>query len=280
MKGIQLIDDSGFLPAPLPSNESRRLEAVRRTGVMDVANADLFIVYNELAKQISNMPVSYTGLIDENRQYFLCHVGLPSDLPESAPRENTFCQYALNSTEPLIVNDCQKDNRFKNHPIVTGEPFVRFYGGFPIVTQGGLVLGTLCVVDYIEDARLEPQQIDLIVKLTGRLAHQLETQSAQREITASKTIDLLNKIQKNLPSFSIEDTIFFLTLIEGRKLSNEARDALVKSELLDKNGVMTLLGRKVQKEIGLDSGIYRRLSIASDNVQENLDNMLGELGKI
>ena len=49
---------------------------------------------------------------------------------------------------------------------------------------------------------------------------------------------------------------------------------------LDKNGVMTLLGRKVQKEIGLDSGIYRRLAIAPDNVQENLDNMLGELGKI
>ena len=43
---------------------------------------------------------------------------------------------------------------------------------------------------------------------------------------------------------------------------------------------MTLLGRKVQKEIGLDSGIYRRLAIAPDNVQENLDNMLGELGKI
>ena len=275
-----MIDESGFLPAPLPSNESRRLEAVRRTGVMDVANADLFIVYNELAKQISKMPVSYTGLIDENRQYFLCHIGLPSDLPESAPRENTFCQYALNSTEPLIVTDMQKDHRFKNHPIVTGEPFVRFYGGFPIVTQGGLVLGTLCVVDYIKDASLDSEQIDLLVKLTGRLAHQLETQSAQREITASKTIDLLTKIQKNLPDFTIKDTIFFLTLIEGRNLSNEARDALVKRELLDKNGVMTLLGRKVQKEIGLDSGIYRRLSIAPDNVQENLDNMLGELGKI
>ncbi len=275
-----MIDESGFLPAPLPSNESRRLEAVRRTGVMDVANADLFIVYNELAKQISKMPVSYTGLIDENRQYFLCHIGLPSDLPESAPRENTFCQYALNSTEPLIVTDMQEDHRFKNHPIVTGEPFVRFYGGFPIVTQGGLVLGTMCVVDYSKDASLDSEQIDLLVKLTGRLAHQLETQSAQREITASKTIDLLTKIQKNLPDFTIKDTIFFLTLIEGRNLSNEARDALVKRELLDKNGLMTLLGRKVQKEIGLDSGIYRRLSIAPDNIQENLDNMLGELGKV
>ena len=47
-----MIDESGFLPAPLPSNESRRLEAVRRTGVKDVANADLFIVNNELAKAI------------------------------------------------------------------------------------------------------------------------------------------------------------------------------------------------------------------------------------
>ncbi len=141
-------------------------------------------------------------------------------------------------------------------------------------------MGTLCVVDYSEDARLNSEQVDLLVKLTGRLAHQLETQSAQREITASKTIDLLTKIQKNLPDFTIQESIFFLTLIEGRKLSDEAREALVKSELLDKNGVMTLLGRKLQKEIGLDSGIYRRLSIASDNVQENLDNMLGELGKI
>ena len=37
-----------FLPAKLPSNESRRLEAVRRTGELDVDNKDLFIVFNEL----------------------------------------------------------------------------------------------------------------------------------------------------------------------------------------------------------------------------------------
>ena len=52
------------------SNESRRLEAVRRTGELDVDNKDLFIVFNELAKQISNMPVSYTGLMDQDRQFF------------------------------------------------------------------------------------------------------------------------------------------------------------------------------------------------------------------
>jgi len=32
----------------MPKNENKNLEAVRRTGVMDVDNKDLFIVYNEL----------------------------------------------------------------------------------------------------------------------------------------------------------------------------------------------------------------------------------------
>ena len=33
-----------FSPAPIPSNENRRLEAVRKTGVMDVANEELFLI--------------------------------------------------------------------------------------------------------------------------------------------------------------------------------------------------------------------------------------------
>ena len=48
-------ENNKFLPAKHPSNESRRLEAVRRTGELDVDNKDLFIVFNELAKQISNI---------------------------------------------------------------------------------------------------------------------------------------------------------------------------------------------------------------------------------
>jgi len=94
-----MTDNNIFLPAKIPSNDQRRVEAVKRTGTLDVDNKDLFIVYNELAKQISNMPVSYTGLIDENRQFLLCHNGMPEDIPESIPREKTFCQFALSSTK-------------------------------------------------------------------------------------------------------------------------------------------------------------------------------------
>jgi len=275
-----LEDYKDFSPAPIPSNENRRLEAVRKTGVMDVANEELFLIYTELAKEISNMPVSYTGLIDEERQYMLCHIGLPEDGTDSAPRENTFCQFALNSTDPIIVEDCSKDHRFKFHPVVTGDPFVKFYGGFPLVTQGGLILGTLCVVDTELGAKLDENQITLIQKLAARLAHQLETQGDQREITASRAIDMLKVVDKHNPGMTIKDTISFLTVIEGRPIDGPAKQTLIDFELLDKDGLMTKKARGFQSELDLDQGIFKRISVSKDQAQVNLDNMLSELGDI
>lgn len=273
-------DYKDFSPAPIPSNENRRLEAVRKTGVMDVANEELFLIYTELAKEISNMPVSYTGLIDEERQYMLCHIGLPEDGTDSAPRENTFCQFALNSTDPIIVEDCSKDHRFKFHPVVTGDPFVKFYGGFPLVTQGGLILGTLCVVDTELGAKLDENQITLIQKLAARLAHQLETQGDQREITASRAIDMLKVVDKYNPGMTIKDTISFLTVIEGRPIDGSAKQTLIEFELLDEEGLMTKKARGFQSELDLDQGIFKRISVSKDQAQVNLDNMLSELGDI
>jgi hypothetical protein len=269
-----------FSPAPIPSNENRRLEAVRKTGVMDVANEELFLIYTELAKEISNMPVSYTGLIDEERQYMLCHIGLPEDGTDSAPRENTFCQFALNSTDPIIVEDCSKDHRFKYHPVVTGDPFVKFYGGFPLVTQGGLILGTLCVVDTELGAKLDENQITLIQKLAARLAHQLETQGDQREITASRAIDMLKVVDKYNPGMTIKDTISFLTVIEGRPIDGSAKQTLIEFELLDEDGLMTKKARRFQSALDLDQGIFKRISVSKDQAQVNLDNMLSELSDI
>ena len=273
-------DYSDFSPAPIPSNETRRLEAVRKTGVMDVANEELFLIYTELAKEISNMPVSYTGLIDEERQYMLCHVGLPEDGSDSAPRERTFCQFALNSTDPIIVEDCSKDERFRNHPVVTGNPFVKFYGGFPLVTQGGLILGTLCVVDTELGKKLDENQIALIQKLAARLAHQLETQGDQREITASRAIDMLKVVIKHNPDMTINDTINFLTVIEGRPVDESGKQSLIKYDLLDASGVMTKRAREFQRELDLDQGIFKRISISKEQAQVNLDNMLSELGDV
>ena len=272
--------NENFLPAPQPLNEERRLEAVKKSGLMDVDNKDLFVIYNELAKQISNFPFSYTGIIDETRQYILCQVGLPDDMPNSIPREDTFCQYTLNSTEPLIVENLRNHKIFKYHPIVEGPPFLKFYAGFPIVTESGYVLGTLCINHSDENAKLSKEQINLLVKLTSKLAHQLEIQYKQREISAAKTIELLSIIQKNLPDFDIPKLIGFLNIVQNGQNDDQMNKILKNCDLIDDDGNLSILGRNLQKQIGLDSGIYKKIVVQKDTVSSNLDNMLDELGDL
>ena len=69
--------------------------------------------------------MSWTGLIDDKNQFCLANDGLPKELGKILPRQQTFCQYALSRTEPLIVENLQKDQRFQNHPFVE-DGFIKF----------------------------------------------------------------------------------------------------------------------------------------------------------
>ena len=67
-----------------------------------------------------------------------------SDLVHETPREHAFCNYAIEPAAPdvVVVLDAALDPRFKNNPLVTGYPHIRFYAGAPILyTDAKYVVG-------------------------------------------------------------------------------------------------------------------------------------------
>jgi GAF domain-containing protein len=137
-------DRAAFVPAPLHPYENERLIAVQEAAAYTLPGEDGPM--ESIARQAAaacQTPYAMVSLIDDSEQRFLSCVGFDR---EPVPRDETFCAYCMLQSEPMVVENALEDPRFQNNPRVLGGPQVRFYLGAPI-TDGGLPLGTVCVVD-------------------------------------------------------------------------------------------------------------------------------------
>jgi class 3 adenylate cyclase len=153
-------------------NEADRLAALTLYRVLDTPPEFAHDALTELAAQIYNCPVALISLLDERRQWFKSKYGFPADFAE-CPREVTVCNTTICSNDLLYVADLTRDPRFKDLPIVTGEPYIRFYCGMPLINRDGYALGTLCVIDF-EPHELSPSQREAIRRLAQQAMAQLE----------------------------------------------------------------------------------------------------------
>lgn len=112
-----------------------------------------------LATQICQAPIAAISLVDENRQWFKSIIGLNAT---EAPCVAAFCAHSYLKPEALLeVHDVRLDPRFASNPLVTNDPWIRFYAGAPLVTPDGLALGTLCVMDRVPRELGSEQRIAL-----------------------------------------------------------------------------------------------------------------------
>ena len=164
--------------------ENLRLAELRSYALLDTPAQQTFDDITLMAAQICNLPIALISLVDEKRQWFKSKVGLDAD---ETPREHAFCAHAIKKPDELfIVPDAEADERFRDNPLVTGTPNVRFYAGAPLVTKNGFALGTLCVIDTIP-RELNVQQLKALDALKRNVITAFELRKAMRDIKDTET---------------------------------------------------------------------------------------------
>lgn len=158
------------MKAKLPGNESERLKALLNYQILDTLPEDSYDDITLLASEICGTNMAAVSLIDSTRQWFKSKVGLA--VPETA-RDEAFCAHAILQPDIMVVNDVQNDQRFADNPLVTGDPWIRFYAGAPLITPQGQALGTLCVIDKVQRT-LTKAQLSSLGALSRQVMAQME----------------------------------------------------------------------------------------------------------
>ena len=170
----------------IPQNEQERLKDLHLLDVLQPVREDRFDRITRLVADMFGVPMVYISFVDANQQFFKSRVGVDAC---STSREVSFCGHAILQDDVFVIEDAHEDSRFRDNPLVTGDPHIRFYAGKPLKGTQGHNVGTLCLADRIarkfteEDMR-KLNDFALIVEKELHLTDLLEMQKELLEMNA------------------------------------------------------------------------------------------------
>jgi formate hydrogenlyase transcriptional activator len=187
-------------------NEAR-LEALRRTALLDSPPEEAFDRLTRLARAVLHVPVALVSLVGGDRQFFKSQCGLSEPLATTRQTSlrDSFCKHAVGSREPLLVTDARRHPKFERNPVVI-EGDVIAYAGIPLITSDGHALGTFCVVDE-EPHDWTEEEIAILRVLAS---------STMSEIELRRVVVELRSMTANLQSL-VDSRTSELRASEGRQ---------------------------------------------------------------
>jgi diguanylate cyclase (GGDEF)-like protein len=162
------------------NGEVARLNALGQYAILDTPAEGAFDRLTALAAGLFDVPIAGISFVDSRRVWFK---SLHGPLPvRSADRAAGLCGTVAVQDDVLVIGHAASDPEARAHPLVAGEPGIRFYMGAPLRTPEGHGLGALCCMDT-RPRRMDDEQRALMRRLAAVAMDQIELRRAAAQIT-------------------------------------------------------------------------------------------------
>lgn len=231
--------------------EERRIRDLNSYSVLDSLPEEDYDNLTSIAAQICGTPISLISLVDDHRQWFKSRHGLGA---EQTPKEYAFCAHAiLEPSNVFVVNDARQDERFHDNPLVVKDPNVIFYAGVPLVSENGMPLGTLCVIDNTP-RELSDGQVNSLKALSQQVMNLLELRKKKRLL--EETNEALEKKNQDLERFAFVAAHDIKSPLKNiASLTEMLSESSIHQRGKETNRILSLLKDSSRKLVSLVDGL-------------------------
>lgn len=179
-----------------------RLEALRRTGLLDSDAEEAFDRMTRLAVKLLNVPAAFISLVDEKRDFYKSAHGFGEPLASSRELTGlTFCHYAIQSDRPLVVPDTRADPVFRQVPTVESLG-VAAYVGVPLAGPDGHLLGSFCAIDQ-KPRPWTDTEVEVLTELAASARREIALRARVRDL--EEYSDRMRTLAEEMNSLAIEN---------------------------------------------------------------------------
>lgn len=225
---------------------SSRAAVLRELGILDTPPESAYDDLARLASSCCNSEIAAVNFVDDERHWTKAIVGVEGAQGTSVSADVSFCAATVATENGFLrVSDTATSDEWREHPFVTGPPFVRFYAGASIMVSGEAV-GVVCVFGN-EPRDLDPQQEHALIALAAQASVQLELRRLDAERCRligelrQRELMLTGVVENNM-------TLIYVKDLDGRYLLYnqpfaDAFDLDTRGAAEGRAGLEVLLGR-------------------------------------
>ena len=221
--------DAAYAAARQAVESPARLGALRATGLLDSEVEEVFDRLTRLAVRLVRIPAAFISLVDEHRDFYKSACGFGEPLASARELSGpTFCHYAVQSSEPLVIPDTAA------HPVYREIPTVRSLGvaayvGVPLVVEGQTI-GSFCAIDTRPRA-WSPDDLEVLCELAVSAQREIELRSALRAAERSAQRSREQAAELALANQRLEEQAVELD-ITNQRLQEQATELEMQAEEL------------------------------------------------